>query len=356
MSQDFSRISDVLNVIFQEPMADFINRSNPVLAAIEKRAVSSQAIFLKGISDSDHAAGPIVDGADVTFAGTEGTDYINPTLPWSTYISKFSVPKRAMAQAANNPGEIGSLLKSEVMQATKDLASRLAADIFGGTTANGLVGMQTMIDNTGTYAGINRANEPNFRSVVIDNVDDATPAVPQEISTRVLYELDAAYFDANGYGWREMPGLFTGVTSSALMTKYTQLLEDIDLSALSTAHFVNQANSSGRLGIGSTGFVGVPFIRDRNVSAGTGDEEDTSRLYFLDMSKIHLCTLAPGPDGAIHQALGYTSAPSVDGLTPRIEILGNRGESVQGFVKLYVQLATPNPKAAGALLKNTVSV
>jgi hypothetical protein len=347
MAQDFVRIADVLNTTFQEPMADLINRSNPVLSALSKKAVASQAIFLKGVVDSDHEAGPILDGADVSF-GNVGTDYINPTLQWTTYAAKFSVPKRAMAQAANNPGALGSLLKSEVEQACKDLSTRIAADIFGGVTPNGLVGLQAVVDNANTYAGINRANFENFRSVVIDHANE-------ELSTGVLYQLDELFFNANGYGWNESPGLFTGVTSSAILTKYKALMENIDLASLSTAHFVNQANTAGKLGIGATGFMGVPFLRDRNVSA-TGDTASTSRLYFLDMSKIHLCVLNSGPDAAIHQAQGFMSAPSVDGIKAEIEILGNKGESVQGYVKTYIQLATDNPKAAGAVIKNITSV
>jgi hypothetical protein len=35
-----------------------------------------------------------------------------------------------------------------------------------------------------------------------------------------------------------------------------------------------------------------------------------------------------------------------------IELLGNTGESIKGYVKTYVQLATPDPAKATALLKN----
>jgi len=353
MSQNFARIQNILNTTFQEPLADLINRSNPVLAALQKKAVASQAIYLKARSASDHEAGPIADGSTVTFTNP-GTDYINPTLPWATYISKFSVPKRAMAQAAANPGEIGMLLMSEIMEAGKDLSSRIAADVFAGSVSNGLVGLQTIVDSTGTYAGINRATaaNANWRSVVIDHLD----TTPQELSTNVLYRLDQLYFQANGYGWNEQPGLFTGVTSADILTKYKALMEDIDLSALSSAHFVNQANTAGSLGISATGFMGVPFLRDRNVVAATADAANSGRLYFLDMSKIHLCVLNPGPGAEVHQTLGYETAPEVDGIRAEIEILGNQGEFVAGYVKTYVQLATPNPKAAGAVIKNILAI
>jgi hypothetical protein len=354
MSQAYSTIQDVLNVEFQEPLADLINRSNPVLRAMNKKGVASQAIYLKAQVGSDHEAGAIVDGSDVTFTDPKST-YIAPTLPWSTYLAKFSVPKRAMAQAANNPGQIGRLLMSEIEQAAKDLADKLGSDIFAGSVSNGLVGMQTMIDDGNTYAGVNRATSgnENWQSVVVDPATGGPPAdTPAELSTALLYQADEEYFAANGYGFHEMPGRFTGVTDRLIMTKYRTLMENIDLSSLSTAHFVNQANGTGQLGYGQVGFMGVPFLRDRNVTAGSSDVDDSSRLYILDMNMIDLCVLNPGPDAAVHQTQGYTVAPNVDGIRPIIEIIGNKGESVQGYVKVYVQLATKDPKKAGLVIKN----
>lgn len=354
MSQNFASVSAVLNKVLQEPLADLINRSNPVLSALTKKGVSSQEIYLKARSASDHEAGAIADGSTVTVTAPKSS-YINPTLPWATYISKFSVPKRLMDQVASNPGELGMLLMTEIQEAAKDLSSSIAADIFAGNVTNGLVGLQSIVDDANTYAGINRATagNENWQSVVVDALD----VTPQELSTALLYEVESDYFLANGYGWDTEPGKFTGVTSAAIFNKYRALMEDIDLSSLATAHFVNQANATGQLGYGKIGFMGVPFMRDRNMVAGAGDEADTSRIYFLDMSKIHLCTLTPNPAmAAVHQVQGYTSAPVVDGIQGKVEILGNAGEFVAGYVKAYVQLATDNPKAAGAVLKNVAAV
>jgi hypothetical protein len=361
MAIDFASVSAVANRVFQEPLADYINRANPMLQALTKKAVSSDRIYIKGTLDSDHGAGPIADGSDVTFTGNERTTYANPTLDWSTYIGKFAVNKRALEQMGTQPGALGNLLQKEIEEAAKDLASKLAADIFAGSVVNGLVGLQSMIDDSNTYAGIDRslaANE-NFRSVALDIgtavVDPGPPEVlgPEELSTAYLYQLDELFFAANGYGFSEQPGLFTGVTDRFIFTKYKTLMESIDLSALSNAHFVNRANSSGRLGIGSTGFMGVPFIRDRNVSSHLADWDNGSPLYMLDMSKIHLAVLTPSANlSLVHQVQGYMAAPEVDGIRASIEFLGNSGEQVKGYVKAYVQLATPNPKAAGCVLKN----
>lgn len=352
---DYTEISAVANRIFQEPLSDLVARSNPFLSAITKKAVASDRIYIKAQAASDHAAGAIADGATVTFAGTEKTDFIAPTLDWATYISKFKVNKRAMAQIASNPGMLGQILQLEIMNAGKDLADKIAADLFAGSIANGLVGLQSMIDTANTYAGIDRsvAGNANWRGLVIDMTDGEAVPAPQELSTGFLYQADEVYFDRNRYGFAESPQLFTGVTGSKVMTRYKALMESIDLSALSAAHFVNQANDTGMLGIGKTGFMGVPFMRDANISNAVGDLDDSGRLYFLDMSKIDLCVLDPtAGDASLHQIYGYGTANTTEGLRTEIEILGNQGEFVAGYVKTYLQLATPNPAAAGIVLKN----
>jgi len=346
MSVSYASMQAVLNREFQEPLSDLVARSNPLLEAIQKRAVASDAVYIKARASSTHGAGPILDNTVVTFDGTERSTYAGGRLDWATYISKFRVGKRLMSQVSGNPGAIGMILRDEIEAAGKDLADAIARDIFAGSVANGLVGLQQIIGSTGTYAGIDRATVPNWASVVLD-------AANTEISTGMLYELDELFFNRNKYGFAESPERFTGITSSKVMTKYKALMENIDLSSLATAHFVNQANQSGQLGIGKTGFMGVPFIRDANISNAAGDTANTGRLYFLDMSQIYLAVLDPtAGDSNIHQVQGFQTGMETTGIRAAIEILGNEGEFVAGYVKAYVQVATPNPAAAGALIRN----
>lgn len=354
MTINYAALQATLNRTFEEPLFDLVNRSHPVLAGLQKKAVASDQIYLKNQMASSHEAGAVADGATIT-VGTPATTYSAAILPWSTYKATFKVNKRVMAQVASNPGQLGNIFKTEVMNAGKDLANLIGSDIFAGSVANGLVGLQAMVDDGNTYAGIDRsvAGNANWRSTVLD-LDNA--GATQELSTTFLNTLEGNYYDAVGYGWDTQPGKFTGVTNSAIMNKYRALMESIDLSSLSTAHFVNQANNSGQLGIGKTGYMGVPFMRDRNVSAA-GDLADSGRLYFLNMNMIHLCVLDPtAGDANIHQVQGYTAAPDTTGIKTQIEILANTGEFVAGYVKAYVQLATPNPKEAGSLMKNITAV
>lgn len=357
MSLNFADIQNVLNRTLEEPLANMVNRANPVLQAMNKKAVASQEIYLKGILNSSHGAGPIEDGSDVTFDGTEKTTYVAPTLPWSTYIGKFSVPKRLIEATANQPEQMGSIFLTEIEEAAKDAADSCAADMFGGDTTNGLSGIQSIFDDGNTYAGVDRslAANANFRAVVVDHVN-AGGTAGQELSTNVLYQLDEEVFANAGYGFTERPDLYTGITDRGIMTKYKGLMETIDLSSLATAHFVNQANATGQLGLGRVGWQGIPIIRDRHVVPGATDQADTGRLYFIDMSKVFMCVLSNDSAAAnIHQARGFMSAPDVDGIRASIEILGNSGENVKGYVKFYTQLACANPRKAGGMIKNVLN-
>lgn len=348
MALNYNQLQDVLNRTFQEPLQDYVVRANPILAATPKRAVSSDRIYIKGISDTTHNPGAVADGTDISMVGDEGTTYINPVLDWATYVAKFKVPKRLIEQLSGQPGMIGNILQSEIQLAAKDLSDKIAEDLFGTTVSNGIVGIIDMVNDGNTYAGIDRnlAANANWQSAV----KDATGA---ELSTNALYEADELFFSKNGYGFTETPARFTAVTDRKIMTKYKSLMENIDLGTLGDAHFVNQANGTGNLGLGSVGFAGVPVIRDRNVVADSGDSVDTSRLYFLDMSKIELAVLESNPSRSmVHQVQGFQTAPSTQGIRTYIEILGNKGENVEGYVKTYVQLATPDAKAAGVVIKN----
>lgn len=358
MAQNYSDVQGVLNKIFQEPLQDYINRANPFLSAIRKVPVASDQIYIKGTLSSDHNAGFITTGADVTLAGDEGTVYLNGTLPFTTIIGKWAVSKLAMEQVRNQPGALATLMQTEIMNAAKDLADTLAAAIFGATTAQGFAGLQSMIATNNTYAGIDRtvSGNANFRGNVLDRLVDGSPDTPGELGTRVFDAADKAFFDNVGYGLKDRPGAFTMFTTSAIQDKYAALFQTITLGDLGNAHFVNQANSTGNLGNTAYSYGNIPMIRDRNVSAASGDLANSGRIYIMDMSKIMLAVKDSNhPELAQMQQLrGFmTGVDGLEGaLNPAIEVLGNSGETVRGYVKCYLNLATLNPKEAGIAIIN----
>lgn len=300
---------------------------------------------------SNHNARAIADGSTVT-VGTPKTDYVGGKLDWATYISEFSIPKRLIAQAVGQPGMLGRLVLAEIEDAAKDLSDRIALDLWGGVTPNGLVGMQSVINNAGIYAGIDRdlpANA-NWRAVVTDAAGD-------EISSALLREMDKNFFLRNKYGFLEAPTKFTGITTADFMTKYAGLISDVQIALTSGTVPAIQANALNRGMLedyGSLiGYAGVPFLRNANISIPSTDTAGTTRLYVLDPEYWFLATLSDNSaESAVHQALGANVAPVVDGIRADVEILGNTGEILNGYIKTYVQLVCTDPAKGGTVLKN----
>lgn len=359
MPVNLTSLANVINKQFKLPLGDLTVSSNPFLKSIQKRTLATQELYLKGILSRDHDAGAVADGATVT-VGDRKTNYVNPTLGWATYISKFSVTDRIMAAVADNTPGAGSLLMQEIQSSCVSLANAIAGDLFAGAVTNGLVGLQSMIADGNTYAGVDRTQSANanFRAAVVDATDAGTPG---ELSTLWLQRLDVKIFQSLGYGLSERAGSFTGITSAEFMSKYEALMESIDLGALSTAHFVNQMNSSGNLGYKSVGYKGNPLIRDRNMLEVAADDDGSGRLYFVDMGKIALFNLAPASNPEIktlQDSMGVSAALPLDNLNVEVVFAGKTGEITNGWVRTYIQLAPidGNPKVGGLLKNIDVSV
>lgn len=352
MAINYAALEEVLNKEFMGPVSDLIARSNPLLSMIQKKGVATDKIRIRLRTASDHAAGPIADGADVSFAGTEGTTYDAGELTWSTYIAKVQVNKRLLAEVAAQPGGIGQLLAEEIKIAAQDLSDRIAADIFKGTISNGLVGLKTIFSASNTYAGIDRSTVSAWRAIVKDLTIDGTPDTTDDISTDHLYAAEKAFFEANKYGFSERPNNFIGFTSAGILNKYKKMFQTLDVGALSSAHWLN-TNVTNNLGLNGVSWMGVPLVRTTNIDV-TGDLDASGRLYFLDMSKLMLASLTPADPSAraTQSILGINAAPSIDGITARIEVLANTGESVKIYVKTYLQLVTDDPRGLGVVLTN----
>jgi len=353
MAINYASLQATVNREFLEPITDAVSRANPTLAATEKVALASDAIYIKAKLSSDHGARGIDDGSNVAVTGA-GSSRKAAQLDWVTYVADFSVNKRVIKQLEGNPGALGKVLYDEIQDAALDLVDRIGADILGtneGNVTTKVAGIQDIVSATNIYAGIDRAQgaNANWRSTV---VDAAVAGNAGPLSTLLFDKADRAFFDRNYWSLRERAGFFTGVTTSALIEKYQQLFTSITLGDLATAHFVNQMNMTGMFGESVLGYMGVPLVRDHNVANNPTDLAGSSRLYFLNMRQIKLAVLDPSQDAVMNQVQGALSGVSTENIKIEVELLPNAGERIDGYVKAYVQLFSPNPKEAGVLIKN----
>ena len=349
---NLAQLQSALNKEFQEPMRDLIVRSRPLLSAMPKRSMATDRIWLRNQNASTHNPRAIADGSVVT-VGTPGTVYGNGVLDWTTYIAEFKVSKRLLGQLVGNPALIGQLFSNEIKNATLDLADQIAGDLFKGETdysgSPGITGLKAVMDTGNTYAGINRATVGNeyWRAGKLSASPDATN--PGSLSTSLFYDAELDYYTRTKKEiWNLNPVIFT---DKAIQLMYKELFETLDYGSLSTAHFVNQANSGNSFGKMGVGFLGAPILPEPNIDA-TGDIADTSRIYILNPASMFLASLSPNDDPEVvrMQQMDPRNAPESDGLSIDIEILGNQGEYVAGYVKTYVQLVCDNPRESGVVI------
>lgn len=334
-------------------MADFIVRSNPLLQALPKKSLSVDRIRMRNKNASAHNPRTIQDGSVVTI-GNPGSTYGAGVLDWATYIAEFKLSKRLLGQIVGNPAMVGQLFAEEIKDAVADLGDRISSDLFGGDATDGLVGLQSIMGNTNTYAGIDRSVAGNayWRGLNVSAGADAVTA--GALSTSIFYRAEKSFFDRNKYelfSGRVSPTLFT---SKSIQLGYKELFESISSDALGSSHFVNQANSSGQFGKTMVGFSGYPLIPEPNLVKATTEAAGTNRIYVMDTGSVFLATLTPNDDSEVvrMQQLDPSKAPSADGLRVEIEILGNQGEFVSGYVKTYVQLVCQEPPRAGVVITN----
>lgn len=353
---DYTTLAAVLNQTFQEPLQNLIVRSNPILNAIAKPRMGTSHILVKNISGSTRSVGPVADRAVITTAATDKINFSDGSLQWATYRATFQLPSRAVAAVSGQPGALGKLFETELVEAGKDLADSIAKDLLNGSVANGLVGIRSAISSTGTYAGIDRSVVTPWQSVEVDGQLNATTA--GQLSTAVLRTLDTQYFNANGMGLQDRSTMI-GFTSPELYAKYTQFMENANLASLTTAFFRNTTLSE--LGVTNVGFMGIPIKRSRelsttyNAAATTGDIAGSQRLYFMDFAEMYLAVLDPTLDPELIQVQniqGISAGVDSDGLPVEIQILGKRGEMIEGYLRTYIQFVVPNPKKAGCVIKN----
>jgi hypothetical protein len=112
-------------------------------------------------------------------------------------------------------------------------------------------------------------------------------------------------------------------------------------------------NSSNSLGQSTAAYAGIPLMRTPEISSTplAGDLPLSQRAYIIDYNKVELAFLDPTQDSKIHQ-LDASRAPVINGVPVQIEILGNKGEMIEGYIKTFVNTMCMDPRRAGMVIKN----
>jgi len=334
-----SNISSALATTFAPEITRTWNRTAVIAQNIKVVSGGGQGggkqvawdVEMDGASAAAFAEGSPIGAGELDF------DPVVPaTLPWGLYRAAFQLSNLEINAAAANMGNARALediVGERYMGKTAKLLSQINADIFSGTGTDGsgnpnIVGLNTALAATGSYAGINKATYSTWAGNVLGNGGVARP-----ITMAVLAAGESLLFSASGFD----PDFLMATTNTH--ATYESLFE-------ATRRTVDSGQGPIPSYQGSTGRLywrGKPVIRDRQNTAGS--------LYMLNSEELELRVLPfqGAADGVMQVARQAESSNGKDtsgtGISVHCYPLGRVGSGIAFVVEIYIQLRVKRPNA-----------
>jgi hypothetical protein len=192
-------------------------------------------------------------------------------LAWGTLHDSMQITGLAIAELDAQPTTyIDQYLRKQTEDHLAQMAVTINTALLGGVTANGITGLTAGIDDTNTYAGINRAIVTNWASYINDN-----SGIPRAISLTLLDTVHnqltqtiLGNYDEIWTGSAQADAITALAAGNGIITQY-QIVAD--------------PQSPRYLGFGGLSNVRCIY-RGRPVFAIPG--YPTGRVDFVDASKI----------------------------------------------------------------------
>lgn len=270
----------------------------------------------------------------MSFASTETADaQIGFSAPWARVYTtrKISTDALDIAAATNNPADNANLIVSAMQGGFKDIVAKIGTGLFvGDGTSGALLGLDAGLDDSNTFAGVNRALAANYpaRSQVFD------PGSPTAISFALIRSDVMNVVDRCG----KMPHV--AVVGKGVFAKVLSLFD-------SNAQYPIQVNGpAGRVefnaGAEACIVQGVTFVLDPNAPA--------SAIYYLNLDEICLRVL-PATYGSV--TLGADSEGNRVGLPVRVMDLPSDGLFRRFSMDVQCQLEVSTPSCHAVRLNVT---
>lgn len=194
---------------------------------------------------------------DDPFIAAGKQEYERAEVPFSMYRAFADIGERARIAAAGGAVSYVDILSSEVEQATEDLKDAINDDLLAFARANTkrLYGIGDIVNDTGVYAGIDRATATWWRSVVLSN--GGTPrALTAALIEQMLAELEKP---------RRKARTNYVLASRTHWNQYGNLMYD-------RRRYVNEMKLD--IGVEALDVFGIPFVAVPNMATG--------KMFFLD--------------------------------------------------------------------------
>lgn len=326
----------LLSQRYRGEMVRQYNRNSVLLRLMPKVPGSGQNVAWP-VEGSGAYAESYSEGADVSTYGADSQ--AGALLSWGLYRTNFRVTDLARRAAASNPNPVGvqNLRERSMTNGAAELASQLNKDLYAGNASNKLVGLDVAIEDSNTYAGIDRTQSANayFRSSVFD------PGTPTALTfAQIRGDLGTIYEQSGFVPNVALCSVPVFNTVANLFTENRRYVYDVQTA---------KGTVTLDQGFGGLEIDGCIFIRDKDATAST--------IYYLNTEYMEAQYLPPDP--MVVEALNTMAReygielPNVDdgfgqiplGLT--FEKLAKTGPVDKYMGLVYLQLALRRPNAFG---------
>lgn len=338
--QALSDISGALSLFFLPELQRQMNRHTVGLSLAPKRLGRGKT-HNWDVQFSGATAAAYSEGADVGSGDLAQDVSVAASLSWSQYRSAFGVSGLAKATSASSPGSAEELLNIVAMHARNSaskLASVLNSEIYSGSS--NIVGLDTALSATGTYAGVSKVTYAEWQGNV-----SANGGTPRALTKNLMDALDKDIYKACGMSCDFIK------TTPEVALKYEALfdatvrhvVDNGEISAASRA--MTGKIIRDRSGFTGYSYKGKPIFRDKDATAG--------HMYFMNMDHYAFLTLPPSGLGqtavqAMAAALADDKGETA-GIMGAVEYLAKLGDSDRFQVKIYPAFVVDRPGAHGLL-------
>lgn len=341
-AEALTNISNALSTTFAEEIHRQWNREAVFASMVKMVPAFGQGAGKQigwEVEFSGASAASFAEGSDV--ASTEyAVDPVQPaTLSFGQYRAAFQLSNLEIKAAAASPAQaaaLGRIVIERLKGSLAKMASVMNTDLFNGTGTDGsgnptIIGFDTAVAASGTYAGISKATYSEWAGNVLANGGTAR-ALTQDL----LYNLEQLIYTASG----KTPSFI--VCTPGVYRKYAGLFEPL-----------RRVESDGRgplqynSGAAELFWKGIPVIRDRVAPAGT------LRMVSAEDFVLRPLTIESNEDGVAQRAAGLSSTNGEQekplGMAVDVIPLARTGSAQKFLVECYLQAAMLRPNAHGLL-------
>lgn len=209
-SVDVSYLSSLFQEQAPQQFADATDRTSGLLDLFQRTPISDPRGPRWWVKTAGTTASRIADGG--TYPSATRTTQSQASLTWGEYIVTIELTKRAQDELNAGRLTVMAELMAQYEDGVREIVDQINTDLLGGTNANGITGIQQMVLDDNTYAGIDRTSVTNFAAYSNDNT-----GTPRSLTLALMDDVHDNLVDANLGSYNAI------LTSQTIMDVYTGL-------------------------------------------------------------------------------------------------------------------------------------